>query len=129
MPTIFENISDGFYTAFFEPNHEKRKAAIEVWIKEATPLIQSAVENEIRTYLESILEQTWTQEGWKSRVEKFTRLAGNKRFFETYRLYLDIKIRQRERHNNEVTVGLLSSEVRVKTLEAAKACITWFEIS
>ena len=31
MPIVFEGISDGFYTAFFEPDPEKRKGKIEVW--------------------------------------------------------------------------------------------------
>ncbi len=55
MPTVFESISDGFYTAFFEPDQDKRKDKIEAWIKESTPVIQSAVENDLRAYLEEIL--------------------------------------------------------------------------
>lgn len=71
MPTVFESISDGFYTAFFEPDQDKRKDKIEAWIKESTPVIQSAVENDLRAYLEEILEATWTEKGWEARVEKF----------------------------------------------------------
>jgi hypothetical protein len=70
MPTVFESLGDGFYTAFFKPDPDKRKDKIEAWIKESTPVIQSAVENDLRAYLEEILEATWTENGWKSRVEK-----------------------------------------------------------
>ena len=71
MPTVFESISDGFYTAFFEPDPDKRKDKIEAWIKESTPVIQSAVENDLKAYLEGLLEATWTEKGWKARTEKF----------------------------------------------------------
>lgn len=75
MPTVFESISDGFYTAFFQPDPEKRKEVIEAWVKESTPVIQSAVENDLRAYLEEILETTWTQKGWKTRAQKFYGLS------------------------------------------------------
>ena len=71
MATIFETISDGFYTAFFEPDPDKRRDKIEVWIKESTPVIQSAVENDLRAYLDEILKDTWEEKGWKARAEKF----------------------------------------------------------
>ena len=41
MPTVFESISDSFYTTFFQPDPEKLKEAIETWVKESTPVIQS----------------------------------------------------------------------------------------
>ena len=68
MPTVFENLSDGFYTAFFESDSEKRKTAIESWVKSAVPVLQEAVENDICAYLEPILKDTWTPEGWMSRA-------------------------------------------------------------
>jgi hypothetical protein len=123
MPTLFENISDGFYTAFFEPDAEKRKAAIEAWIKDATPIIQSAVENDIRTYLELLLKDTWTPDGWENRVEKFNRMYGKYPFFDTYKLYLDIKLRQHDPREENIIVGGLSTETRANTLNAAKKAL------
>ena len=71
MSTVFESISDGFYTAFFEPDPEKRKETIDAWIKDSTPIIQSAVEDELRAYLKELLEGTWIEKGWEARAKKF----------------------------------------------------------
>jgi hypothetical protein len=94
MPSIFENVSDGFYTAFFEPDPEKRKATIESWIKSSTPVIQAAVENDLRMYIDAILKDAWTPELWKLRAEKFNRIYQKKPFIDTYKLTLDVKLRQ-----------------------------------
>lgn len=123
MPTVFESISEGFYTAFFEPDPERRKAAIEAWIQVVTPIIQSAVENDIRAYLEPILKDTWTPEGWKSRAEKFNRLYNKLPFIDTYRLYLDVKLRPHNPNEKDVIVGALSPEIRARTLEAAEKAL------
>ena len=72
MPTLFESISDGFYTAFFQPDPDKRKEGIETWLKESTPIVLSAAERELREYFEDILKDTWTLEGWKTRVQKYS---------------------------------------------------------
>jgi hypothetical protein len=72
MATVFDALTDKFFIAFFEPESEKRRAALEAWIKDATPVIQSAVETELRSYLDYILEQTWTPEGWQERAKKFS---------------------------------------------------------
>lgn len=120
MPTVFESISDGFYTAFFEPDPEKRRTAIEAWIKVATRVIQSSVEDELRSHLESVFKDTWTPEGWKSRVEKFNRLSDKLPYIDTYKLCLDIKLRQRTSSDTDV-VGALTLKIRAKTLEAAEA--------
>jgi len=116
MAKVFESISDGFYTAFFQPDEEKRKEAIEAWIKESTPVIQSAAERELREYLDNILKDTWTVEGWKARAQKFY----NPPFIDTYKLYLDINIRSISSKNKDDIVDPLTSEVRAKTIEAAE---------
>ena len=121
MPTVFNNLSDGFYTAFFEPNSEKRRIAIDLWIKSAVPVIQSAVENEIRTYLEPLLKDTWTTDGWKSRAKKFSGLYGNKLFIDTYKLCLEAKIKNEETTKNISLVDPLTKETRTNTLCAIQA--------
>ena len=122
MPTVFESISDGFYSAFFEPDPEKRRTGIESWIKEAAPVIRSSVEDELRFYLELILRDTWTLEGWKSRVKKFSDPYDAKELFiDKYRLYLDIRLRTSSLGDKDVIVGALTPEIRAKTLKAAEA--------
>ena len=120
MPTVFESISDGFYTAFFEPDPKKREEKIEVWIKESIPVIQSAVESDLRAYLEGILGDTWTEKQWKTRAEKYygRSVRMGKRdelpFIDAYKLSLDVKIRQRALRTDIVT-DTLTPEVRAKT--------------
>lgn len=131
MPTVFETLSDGFYTAFFESDSEKRRAAIEAWIKDATPIVQSAVENEIRSYLEYILEQTWTVEGWRSRAKKFSGMTQDIRqrrapsipFMEGYRLRLDLSIShpwEQRRGEKVQVVGSASPEAHAEVLRIAQ---------
>lgn len=121
MPTLFENITDGFYSAFFEPDSEKRRASIDAWIKDATPEIQSAIENEIRACIESILKDTWTPEGWKSRAEKFIRPYNGKPLMGGYRLGLDIRLRGRV--STDTVVGAPSAEIRHRTIQAARGAL------
>ena len=71
MLTVFESISDGFYTAFFKPDPEERKEAIDAWVRESTPIIQSAVENDLITFVDKLLEGTWEEKGWGTRAKKF----------------------------------------------------------
>lgn len=134
MPTVFESISDGFYTAFFEPDPERRKETIEAWIKESIPVIQSAVEDDLRAYLGGILEDTWTEKGWKARAQKFYGLyQGLARknalpFMDAYKLCLDVTVRRRA--SRDMEVGALTSEVRENTnaaIEAAKTAIAKLE--
>jgi hypothetical protein len=123
MPTVFESISDGFYTAFFEPDPKKREEKIEAWIKESIPVIQSAVESDLRAYLEGILGDTWTETQWKARAEKYygrsVRIGKRDElpFIDAYKLSLDVKIRQRALRTDIVT-DTLTPEVRAKTNEA-----------
>ncbi len=125
MPTVFESISDGFYTAFFEPDPAKRKDKIEAWIKESTPVIQSAVENDLRAYLDEILKDTWEEKGWKARAQKFYRPS----FIDSYKLLLDIQIKLAS-NKTTLTVDALIPEVRAKTnkaIETAKTVIAKLE--
>jgi len=131
MAAIFEMLSDGFYTAFFEADPEKRRAAIETWIKSATPVIQSAVEDELRSYLEYILEQTWTAEGWQSRAKKFsgtTQGISRRRphvipFIDGYRLRLDLRLShpwEHPRGEKVHAVGAVSPEAHAEVLRIAQ---------
>lgn len=129
MSTVFESISDGFYTAFFEPDPDKRKNEIDAWIKESTPIIQSAVENELRAYLEDLLKDTWTENGWKARAEKYygrsVRIGKKDElpFIDAYKLSLDVKILMHASKDKDIIIDTLTPEIRAKTLEAAKKAL------
>jgi len=124
MPTVFENLSDGFYTSFFEPDPEKRRTAIEFWIKSAVPVLQAAIEDDLRLYLEWVLKDTWSSEGWKSRATKFSgeyqRNKSKSLFIDTYRLYLDISLRPHDKKYKDVIIGALTPEIRANTLSMVK---------
>lgn len=135
MPTVFETLTDGFYIAFFESDSEKRRAAIEAWIKDATPIVQSAVENELRSYLEYILEQTWTAEGWQSRAKKFsgtTQDFSQRRpriipFMDGYQLRLDLCLSHpwdNRRGEKVQVIGSVSSEAHAEALRIAKQTLS-----
>jgi hypothetical protein len=135
MSTVFETLSDRFYTAFFESDPEKRRDAIEAWIKAATPIVQSAVENELRSYLEYVLEQIWTVEGWQSRAKKFcgtTQDLSQRRpriipFMDGYQLRLDLCMSHpwgNRRGEKVQVVGPVSSEAHAEALRIAKQTLS-----
>lgn len=137
MPTVFETLSDKFYTAFFEADSEKRRAAIEAWIKDATPVVQSAVENELRSYLEYLLEQTWTVEGWQSRAKKFsgTILHGRPQrkvpFTDLYRLVLRLRVERPLVSSGEKlhSVDPASSEAHAEALRIAQQTLSQIDLT
>ena len=48
MTTVFGKESAKLYSAFFIPNTAKRKAALDKWVEETTPIIQAAVKEELK---------------------------------------------------------------------------------
>lgn len=130
MPTVFETLTDKFYAAFFQPDPDRRKEAIESWIKESTPVIQSAIESDLRAYIDDVLKDTWTPKGWKNRAQKFYGLSQQHPFIDTYKLYLDVKLRTHTSRDTDIIIGTLTTEVRAKTndtIEAAKWVIAKME--
>lgn len=138
MSTVFEALSDGFYTSFFEPESARRREKIETWINESVPVIQSAVENDLRTYLAGVLETTWSDNGWKNRAAKFlgtvrglSRRNLDRPFIDVYRLYLEVKLRPHASRDEDISVGVLTPELRAKThaaAEAAKGAVARLEL-
>ena len=138
MSTIFETLSDGFYTAFFEANSEKRKAAIEAWIKTATPVLQSAVENELRAYFEHFLEQAWTTEGWQRQAREFSGMTQDNSqrrprsvpFMDVFRLHLDVRITHPWAWPGEKArvVGAVPSEAHAEALRIAQKILAQIDL-
>lgn len=87
MVTVLGKEGDNFYTAFYEPDHKKRKKALEKWVKKTTPAVQKAVAEELKSLVEFIMESRWTDEGWKAGEEKLRRIQPD------YHLVMDIKLR------------------------------------
>ena len=132
MPVVFESPSDDFYIAFFEPDPDTRREKIEAWVRSVVPVIQAEVESELRSYLENIFEQAWTNEEWRRRVCKFAGMSGmrnDQRFIDDYQLVMEIKIHPRtfSRHQRTKIVGPVPHEVRAKTIDTALALVSQFD--
>ena len=87
MTTVFGKEGDNFYTAFYEPDHKKRKKALNKWVKKTTPAVQKVVAEELKSLVEFVMESRWTDEGWKAGEEKLRRIQPD------YHLVMDIKLR------------------------------------
>ncbi len=88
MATVFGNQGNDFYTAFYEPDPVKRRAALDEWIKIATPAIQAAVSDELKAFVEWVTQNRWSEAGWKAGNEKLHRIQND------YPLVMDIKCRK-----------------------------------
>jgi len=96
MTTVLGKEGDSFYTAFYEPDHKKRKKALEKWVRKTTPAVQKAVAEELQSVVDFVMNGRWTDEGWKRGEEKLRRIQPD------YHLIMDIKLRSlwgRERKN------------------------------
>jgi len=138
MPTVFEGLSDEFYKAFFESNPEIRRAAINLWIKNATPVIQSEIENELRNFIDQVLKQTWTEEGWQNRVKKFAGSTADVRkksqtpipFIDGYQLRLTLDFGRPwnvYKYDNLRSVYQVTSDMRLDTLQVASTAVKQIE--
>ena len=88
MATVFSKEEREFYSAFFMPDSKKRQAALDAWIKSTTPVIQDAVGEELKTLIEFVTEDRWTEDGWRRGEEKLRRIQND------YHLVMDIKLRK-----------------------------------
>lgn len=121
MPTVFDTISEKFYTAYFESDVEKRRKAIERWVDSSVPVIQKAIKIDLRSHLEQILETRWTTEGWQNGVKKFMRIM------DSYRLVMNIQIAD-IRHKKYIrTVAPVSPDDRAKTLHLVEVVLSKFD--
>ena len=99
MTTVLGNISNGFYSAFYEPDGVKRREALIAWVKSATPDIQATVEKELMSFVEWVTDGRWSEDGWKLGEEKLHRIQND------YPLVMDIKLRRlgsREKYIGEM---------------------------
>ena len=65
MATVLGKEGDNFYSAFYEPDTKKWKKTLDKWVKKTSPSAQKAVAEELRSFIEFITQDRWTDEGWK----------------------------------------------------------------
>ena len=88
MAIVFGKEECDFYSAFFIPDSTKRRDVLDAWIESTTPVIQVAVKEELKDFIESITEGRWTEDGWRRGEEKLRQMQNS------YHLIMDIQIRQ-----------------------------------
>ena len=96
MTTVLGKEGDNLYTAFYEPDTKKRKKALDKWVKKTTPAVQKAVAEELKSLVEFVTQDRWTDEGWKRGEAKLRRIQPD------YHLVMDIKLcslNKREPHS------------------------------
>ena len=109
MVTVLGKEGDNFYTAFYEPDHKKRKKALDKWVKKTTPAVQKAVAEELKSLVEFVMENRWTDEGWTAGEEKLRRIQPD------YHLIMDIKLRsltgrERKSYKGELPASAFKKE-------------------
>lgn len=88
MTTVFGKEERDFYSTFFIPDTEKRRVALDAWIESTTPVIQAAVSEELKAFIEWVTENRWTEKGWREGEEKLRRIQND------YHLVMDISLRK-----------------------------------
>lgn len=86
MTTVLGEEGDNLYTAFYEPDSKKRKKALDNWVKKTTPAVQNAVTEELKSLVEFVTQDRWSDEGWKRGEAKLRRIQPD------YHLVMDIKL-------------------------------------
>ncbi|PKB82199.1 MAG: hypothetical protein BZY88_04875 [SAR202 cluster bacterium Io17-Chloro-G9] len=115
MATIFETLGQQLYIAFFEPDEDRRRAAIAAWQDHAGPVIQETVNAELACYIEWVLDSRMTQEEWQSKgVNKFHHLL-----LGDYQLVMDISLRPVRSNERTVVSGTASPAMREHAIVAA----------
>lgn len=88
MATVFGNVEKDFYTAFFIPDPIKRRAALNTWVRSATPVIQAAVNGELKAFIESTTRDRWSEDGQRRGEEKLRQIQND------YHLIMDSNLRK-----------------------------------
>ena len=117
MVTVLGKEGDNFYTAFYEPDHKKRKKALDKWVKKTTPAVQKAVTEELKSLVDFVMENRWTDEGWKAGEEKLRRIQPD------YHLIMDIKLRsltgrERKDFKGELPASAFKKEEKVQVKQS-----------
>lgn len=87
MAVVFGEAERDFYSALFMPDTKKRQRALSNWIISTTPIIQAKVVEELKMFIETVMENGWTVD-WLKREERLRRIQND------YHLVMDISLRR-----------------------------------
>ncbi len=109
MATVFGEEERGFYAAFFIPDTEKRREALDAWIESASLGIQATVSEELKSFVNWVTENRWDEKGWRVGEEKLRRIQND------YHLVMDINLRKVGSRERVEVKGSLPDPVIRKT--------------
>jgi hypothetical protein len=121
MPTVFDTLSERFFTAYCEPDVKKRRKALGKWLDSAAPVMQKAIKKDLRGYLDQILETRWTKDGWQTGMKKFQRIV------DIYRLVMNVQITDTTHMKYLRIVDPASPAEKAKTKRLMETTISGFE--
>ena len=61
----YAEIGASLMTALVEPDSGKRQAALEKWVESATPILQRAIPDQLRSYVQELIHVAEQPDGWK----------------------------------------------------------------
>jgi DNA-nicking Smr family endonuclease len=108
MATVFDNAETNFYNAFFIADTQQRRSALNAWISQTSPAIERAVREELKTFIETMMKDTTTKDGWRRKEEKLRQLRND------YHIVLDVRLRKLD--SQDIVKGKLPAPV-VQTVE------------
>lgn len=88
MPTVFGEEERSFYNTLFISDPKKRRKSLDEWMQKTIPKIQASVATELEQLLDGITKDTWIDEGWKQREQKWRTIENE------YHLVMEIKLRR-----------------------------------
>ena len=65
MTTEFAELGATLMTALVESDSGKRQAALEKWVESAIPILQGAIPDQLRSYVQELIQVAEQPDGWK----------------------------------------------------------------
>lgn len=88
VTTVFGKEGRDLYNAFFIPNTMMRRIELSQWVTSTARIVQAAVTQELKDFVESFTENAMTEQGWRYAEAKRRQMQ------DDYTLVMDIKLRK-----------------------------------
>ena len=103
MVSVFGQVERKLYDALLIPDTSERQKALERWIHIATPVIQATITQELENFINSLVKDRWTDDGWQQFKKKIYEIENQ------YHMVLEIKLRRIDK--NEKYQGSLPEPI------------------
>jgi DNA-nicking Smr family endonuclease len=88
MATVFGQVERKLYDALLMPDASRRQAALIKWINLTIPIIQAAVNQELKDLVDTLMKDQSTDEKWEQLEKKLLQIENE------YHMVLEIKLRK-----------------------------------